>query len=839
MAKKAKYEAPLGVACDKCELCTKAKTVKLPAMGSPAAKLMVVIGAPGREEDLAGKLLMGRYGGMFRALAKQANLSMEDMYVTAAVKCSTDKHKKSQLDACKPNLLEEVATVGPKAIVVLGAVALRQLFGEEAKLTKYRGRMKTLTVGNLVTKVFATWDPWLVVGTRQKMGDLKKGNEIVEDMDRARLYCNDELPVYSEDKMSQFNIVTIDNETDLIDALGLALEQPMIAIDTETEGLSRFKHPKFLNTLQMAISDDSAFVIPVHHPSSTMDVEVVQEALRVFFENYDGQIVAHNGKFDQKAIWSATGVIPKLSFDTMVAHNLITGDSKGNDLKSMACKYTDFGGYEGEIDPWMDAVKGCTSKIPIEPLAKYGALDTIVTYRIKKVLEQELHAADRKENVRYVARMMASLSDVLSEVEVGGVPIDWDFLDLYKKDLEREAEEYRAEIRNLAGAALHLTVTDMGLPEFNYASPRQISHLLYKRMGLKPKDVTPKGAPSVSKAALGNETHPIADWFLKLAANAQNLKLYVQNYPGYRPLGDNKIYPEYSLIHYTDEYGDTGTRSGRLSSRNPTIQNLPKEGKSKVRMLFVPDDADSLIINADYSQLEYRVAAMYAQDKGMIAFLNAGGDYHQYVASILFNVDPDQVTKDQRTLGKTLNFASLFSAGPEKIAKTAKISTDEATALLERYYSRFPAIKKWKKKAERDVAINGWIDTLFGRRRAFPDATQEEDYKAKAHAQRAAVNHQCQSAGADICYTGIVRVNEYLKKNNLKTRMLFTVHDSIAFSSPKSEVRKVIPNIIDRMENTNLSWVEKTGVFIKVDVQVGVSFGALMDYEKAYDQFGL
>lgn len=831
----AKWTAPPGAACDKCDLCTTANKIKIWGEGPENAEIMVILGAPDESEDRTGRPATGRIGAELGQVLDRIGLRTDAVYVTHAIKCMGPDRKR-YLEACQPYIAEEIQKVRPKVVVTVGSMALKQVFGPTAKMTKFRGRVKQITFGDFQTTVFPTWDLAAILA-----GDTTKKLWIVEDFTRVKQFVDGTLPLFTENKMDQFDIRICRTKDEIIEGLlGQAWEAPAIAIDTETHGTDPHKPEvggKFLVTVQMATGKSSALVIPVHHPASQCDVETTAAILRDFFENYEGRVYAHNGKFDQKAIRTLTGTVPKVTFDTMAAHNLLTGDSFGNDLKSMAWKYTDFGGYESEIEPLMEEVKYNTKLIDIEVLARYGALDTIATFRIAARLRKKIKKMG--ENTQYVSQLVAKLSGVLAEVESNGILLNWDYLEQYKVELDALAVQIKEEIMEMAGKKFQLAVQDLKVEEFNFASPRQIAHLLYKRMGIKNTTKTQKGAPSVSKDALSQITHkyPIAQKFLDLAGIAQNLKLYVRNYPNYRFA--DRIWPEYSMIKYSDDAGtESGTRSGRLSAHNPSIQQLPKETKGKVRKLIIPEDKDSLIIDFDYKALEFRVAAMYIQDPAITDALNSGVDYHTFVASRIFHKDITEVTKEEREKGKRLNFGMMFGAGAQKVARLLQCSEEDASELIEIYYGALPSIKRWKRGTEQFVQKNMWVDTLFGRRRAFPDV-RSDDMGRKMMALRAAVNHQCQSAGADLCYTGIVRVNEYLRENGMKTRMLFTVHDSITFSSPRTEIPLVVPNIVDRMENTHLSFIEATGVSIKVDVRVGPTFGDLIDYEEGVKTFQL
>jgi len=824
----AKWEAPEGVRCDKCELCTIAESIKIEGQGPDDAKIMFVGGPPGVVENAHNAPFRGMYNAEFSSALKAAGERRSAVYVTHVIKCQ-GPGRKAYLDACREHLNEEILRIKPKAIVTIGALALRGLFGADAKMNKYRGRIKPITIGEFTTKVFPTYDINAILA-----GDTEKRKSIIRDFKRAVDWADDVLEAFNDEKMKEFEVITCESDKELRSAVDLILERPKIVIDTETRGKD-IGTAGFLVTLQVGVSKTEAIVIPVNHPESKLTPAVVKKEVRRLFRQYEGRVIAHNGKFDQEAIWTLTGEIPRLSFDTMVAHNLVTGDSTGNDLKSMTWKYTNFGGYEDEAAPLMEAAEYDTAKASLAPLAKYGGLDTIATYRIANALRREIK--EMGERPVYLMAMMASLSTVMSKVEVSGIRVNWDFLTEYEKELKERRAQIEEEIRILAGKEILLTERDLEIEKFSFASNKHLSHLLYKRMGIEATVTTAKGHASVSKAALVTIKHPVAELLREYSGIAQNLKMYVEAYPKWR--WKDRIRPQYSLIRFTDTDtgAETGTRSGRFSSNHPNIQQLPKESKGKIRKILLPDDEDSIIGDVDFNQLELRVAAMYCQDSDMVNFFNGDGDYHAFVASELLGIRLDKVTKEQRQIGKALNFSILYGAGPDKIAMMLGVDVERAKGYLEQYFERFPAIMKWKNQVEAFVRKKGYVDTLFGRRRSMPDV-YSDDRARQFRALRAAVNHTCQSAGADLCYTAIVNVHKFLTENKLKTRMLFTVHDSVTFSVPLSEVT-LIPEIQKTMENSGLDFIEATGVRIKVDAKIGLDFGDLVDYKQGIKELGL
>lgn len=799
----------------------------LQSLSKDAPTIMVIGSYPTESDQARHKLFTGASGAVLQKACESAGIKMSEVFMTTAVRCPGPKPKADALKACLPGLEAEIDRIKPKAIVAFGPLPLQALFGDRV-ISKARGHVKNLTVGDQEYKVLPTWD-LIEMAEQDKAGNM---NEIVQDLERAKTIVDGKTLTFDE-MLAEMTILVPENTEELLGYLELALDQPVVSLDTETRGLD-FTADQFLVTVQLGFAGDAAVVIPVHHPESNLDLEEVRASLDAFFENYQGVLVAHNGKFDQKAVASFTGRIPTLGLDTMIVHNLVTGDPSGHDLKSMVWKYAEaYGGYEAEVTPLMEEAEYDSSKVSLKILKNYGAMDVIMTFRIAEKLLDDVQV--RGPQVMELSNMMADLSNVTSGMETTGIKLDWGFFADYEKRLLTQYQATVDEIYTLCDSAIAKTIEALGVDKLNLASSRQVSYLLYTQLKEKCRLKTKGGKkgepkPSVSKAALEKAKHPVAKHLLTLAGISQQLKLYVKAYPALRH-GD-RIHPRYALVRFADVRGhESGTVSGRLSCSGPNIQQLPKEAKGEVRKAFIPDDNGSLILDADFSQIELCVTAMLCQDKDMIEMLNSGGDYHKFVASQILGVAIENVTKEQRDLGKTLNFALLYGAGPEKIADMAKIKVDDAKKHLGTYYARFPDIVKWKQGVEAFVVEHGYIDSMFGRRRNLPDA-QDVFFGKRAGAMRQAVNHTCQSTASDICFRSIVRLSRMLAEGGYKTRLVMTVHDSIVFSVPIVEALEVTPKILEIMSNPQLDFISETGVKIRVDAKIGPNFGNLIPFAK-------
>lgn len=807
--------------------------------GETPAELMLLAGEPSTAEENAGSWMVGLSRIEVEQAMKQAGLALEGTFRLRAVGACEKANLKLVREA-QPSVHEAILRAQPKLIVSLGATALKSL-GVMSSVDRIRGDIRRFDLNGFRTHLLPTLSPGAVL--REPL----KRERLVRDFQMAAKFLKGELTGFTSATLEQLKLTTCRTLKDVREQLDRAANVDAISLDTETRGLTLFgpsRKPAFLVTIQIAVSDKEAFVIPVNYPKHGLASDKLRKMLQAFFRKYRGEVFVLNGKFDQRAIWSYLRLLPRITFDCMVAHAILMGDFSHNGLKSLAWKYCPgFGGYEKEIEDSMSVAGGDCRRIPLHTLAQYGGLDAVITFRVGQILREELTKYKKRAELN---RMMARLSNILARAEVGGIRIDWAFLESYQQQLEEQREELKIDIRELCGREILLTEKDLEV-EFNFASNKQVSHLLYSRLHLPVFLRTAKNKiGAVSKSALEELNHPVAEKFRQLIGVGQTLKLYIRAYPKLRH-ADDRVHPDFKLVRYADLTGESGTRSGRLSCTNPNVQQLTKDDKAEVRKLFLPDNDDSVLVDLDFSNLELRVAAMCCQDEKMKSFFNSGKDYHALTAAELFRVPLEDVKPEQRHIAKTINFAVLFGSGPERVAKTAKVDKYEAEQFITDYYDRFPALVAWRTRTEKYVRKHCYIESLFGRRRAFPEIAalvgkkgwqlSPDERETLFHVYRAAINHQTQSAGADLCFHAILQVDRLLREVGSKVRFLMTVHDSLVFSCPMVEVKSLVPKMLERIRNHGLDFITKCGVNIDIDAKVGISLGQLVSFQEALGAF--
>lgn len=507
----------------------------------------------------------------------------------------------------------------------------------------------------------------------------------------------------------------------------------------------------------------------------------ISEFVRLFkpvFESRKIKKICQNAKFDIAVLRSAGIEVNNLHFDTMVASYVVDPDEK-HGMDSLAERLLNY-----KPIPLSDLIgtKKNPSKIfdvNVNDLSVYSCEDADITYRLFEVLSKKV---DEDNLSKLCYEIEFPLITVLEDMERTGIKVDKAILNSLSKELELMMDEYSAKIFDLAEES------------FNINSPLQMQKILYDKLQLKTGKKTKTGF-STDARALENlrGEHPIIDYILDYRQVAKLKSTYADSLP-------LLIHPLTGRIHTS--YNQTVASTGRLSSNDPNLQNIPIRtdlGK-EIRRAFVPKNSDSVILSADYSQIELRIMASMCSDETLLTAFRKSEDIHRSTAALVFRVAPEDVTPDMRRKAKEVNFGILYGIGPFGLKTRLGISQAQAKEIIDNYFDTFKNVKSFMENLTSLAREKGYAETLTGRRRYLRNINSS-NFVVKQFEERVAVNMPVQGTAADMIKIAMINVFNELKKRGFKTKMLLQVHDELVFDVPKNEVSDVVPMIKEQMEN--------------------------------------
>ena len=518
------------------------------------------------------------------------------------------------------------------------------------------------------------------------------------------------------------------------------------------------------------------------------DTELVESA-KPFFTG-DIKKIAHDGKSDIRILRKYGVEITPFVFDTAIAAYILNPMRDSYNYDDISSEFL------GEICPSEEEILGKgKAKTDIfaldsEKRAEFAARQALVNYRAKDVMVKKLEE-NGQTSLYYDIEL--PLIFVLADMENYGIKVDKTTLEKYKISLEESIEETTKEIYELAGE------------EFNINSPKQLGTILFEKLGLHGGKKTKTGYSTAAEVleSLRYES-PIVDKILYYRQIAKLKSTYADGLLAVINEKDSRIY---------STFNQTITATGRISSTEPNLQNIPVrlELGREFRKVFIPDDG-YVFVDADYSQIELRVLAHMADDKTLINAFKEGQDIHRLTASQVFNVDFDKVTSKQRSDAKAVNFGIIYGMGAFSLAKDLGISKKMAEDYIKGYFAKYPNIKKYMDKTVEDAAVNGYVTTIYGRRRPVPEINSG-NFNRRAFGERVAMNMPIQGSAADIIKIAMINVAKKLKENNLRSRLILQVHDELLIETAEDEVDFVKEMLKDEMEHA-------AGLNVPMDVDV-------------------
>lgn len=568
----------------------------------------------------------------------------------------------------------------------------------------------------------------------------------------------------------------VKEEKKLIELCNKICSQKSVCFDTETTGVNPLLSE--LVGLSFAYKEGEAYYVPIDDDREKAQQKV--DIFRPFFEDEKIEKVGQNIKYDILELRNYDIQVKGKLFDTMIAHYLINPEiPHGMDyMAKMYLNYTTI-----HIDELIGP-KGKNQKnmrdIDQETVCKYAAEDADITLKLKNILEKEL----RENKLEQLFNEIESpLIYVLADMEWTGVRLDLEAL-------EQLAEEYRKEMNQI-----EKEIIEMAGIEFNINSPKQIGEILFDKMKIidNPKK-TKTGQYSTSENELEKlrSKHPIIEKILEQRSLKKLLSTYIEAFP-------QLINPKTGKIHTS--FNQTATATGRLSSSNPNLQNIPirNERGKEIRKVFIPDKGCTFL-SADYSQIELRIMAHLSKDKNMIEAFNKGQDIHAATASKIFKIPLEEVTPDMRRKAKTANFGIIYGITPYGLSQRLGISRSDAKKLIEEYFTTFSGVKRYMDESIAKAREQGYVETIFGRKRFLPDINSQNAI-VRGYAERNAINTPIQGSAADIIKVAMNKIYKRLSDGGYKSKMILQVHDELDFNVHMNELDEVKNIVVYEMEN--------------------------------------
>ena len=568
--------------------------------------------------------------------------------------------------------------------------------------------------------------------------------------------------------------------------------QTSVCFDTETTGLDAL-HAELVG-ISFSYEKGKGFYIPF--PENQTEAQSLIEKLVPFFENEKIEKIGQNLKYDLKVLSNYGITVKGKLFDTMIAHYLINPDMRHN-MDILSETYLKYAPQSIEV---LIGKKGKNQKsmrdVPLEEIKEYAVEDADVTLQLAEIFNTEL---DKTHTKKLFEEIEIPLVTVLASMEKEGINLDVPFLQSLSKELGDDIAKLESRIYEIAGE------------KFNLASPKQLGDILFDKLkigGAKQKKTKTgqyaTGEEILSYLAKDNEiVSAILDW--RSLIKLQNT--YVEALPLQVDAKTHRVHTDYM---------QTVAATGRLSSNNPNLQNIPirTERGKQIRKAFIARDENYTLLSADYSQIELRIIAALCGEENMIKAFQQGEDIHKSTAAKVFNVPLEEVTKEQRSHAKTVNFGIIYGVSAFGLSNQTSLSRAESAALIEAYYTTYPKLKSYIQEQIESARENGFVQTILGRRRYLKDINSANAI-VRGAAERNAVNAPIQGSAADIIKIAMINIHKRLIAENWKSKMLLQVHDELVFDVHNSELEKIQPMIKHEMEQAVV-------LSVPLEVEIGI-----------------
>lgn len=584
---------------------------------------------------------------------------------------------------------------------------------------------------------------------------------------------NPEFKTFETEKTNYQLIKSSGERKELIELL---LKQKEVCFDTETTSLDSL-HADLVG-MSFAFKSHEAFYVSV--PKDFDEAKAIVDEFRPLFESAEILKIAHNVKYDLKVLRRYDIRVAYPLFDTMIAHYLISPESKqGMDfLAEFYLQYKPISietliGKKGKN-------QGNMGDLAPEEISDYACEDADITWRLKQIFTTEIEKNHLKS---LFYEMEMPLVEILADMEREGIAIDSEFLKNYSQRLGAQLTELEKEIKEMAGI------------DFNVDSPKQLGDVLFQHLKISAKaKKTKTGQYATSEDVLQSlsNAHPIIPKILEYREYKKLKSTYVDPLPTMTDVVDGRIHTQFM---------QTVTATGRLSSNNPNLQNIPirTEAGREIRKAFVPRNESYTLLAADYSQIELRIIAALSNDKNMVEAFRSGEDIHATTASKVYSTPLNEVTREQRSAAKAVNFGIIYGQSAFGLSQNLGISRTEAKQIIDSYFEQYATIKTYMDGAIAQAREKGYVETIFKRRRYLPDINSANAV-VRGFAERNAINAPIQGSAADVIKLAMVAVYREMKKTGVKSRLILQVHDELVFDVYNDEIdqmKKLIKNAME------------------------------------------
>lgn len=690
------------------------------------------------------------------------------------------KQKEKVLEYSEQGLLsKELATICTTVPIAFDEKKLRYTGPDQARLKQIFQELEFRTLLRRILGEENTLTPQMAL--------------FEQDAEQAALPANSPEDTFD-------TIATIEHDYQLMDTpekrkklVELLQKRPSFCFDTETDSLDALE--AHLVGLAFACDTCKAFYVPV--PEDENEAQQIVQAFKPLLENEAIQKIGQNLKYDILVLKKYGVEVKGAMFDTMIAHYLIDPEtSHGMDV--MAEKYLNYRPVSIEsLIGKKGKGQGNMRDISVETVAEYAGEDADITLKLKEIFEKELQKEDKLANIFYDMEM--PLVNVLASMEYEGVTVDTATLHELSEELTRNILQIENEIFQIAGI------------EFNIGSPKQLGEVLFDHMKLagSPKK-TKSGQYATGEAILSDlaTEHEIARKILDYRELVKLKNTYIDALPKLISKRDGRIHTSYNQAI---------TSTGRLSSTNPNLQNIPirTEKGQLIRKAFVPRNGDFVLLAADYSQVELRIIAAFAQDETMMEAFRKGQDIHAATASKMFKVPLEEVTPDMRRKAKTANFGIIYGVSSFGLAQRLSIPRQEASDIIKAYFQEFPSIKAYMDRIIQQARKDEYVETVMGRKRYLRDINSR-NMTMRGYSERNAINAPIQGTAADMIKIAMVNIYEWMQKEKLKSKMILQVHDELIFDAHRDELEVLQDKVCEFMKNA---------LPLAVPMEVGIGVG--------------
>jgi len=573
-----------------------------------------------------------------------------------------------------------------------------------------------------------------------------------------------------------------------------------VTVDTETSSASPMDAE--LAGISFASSKERAYYVPVGHvypgAPDQLEKEYVLDQLKGVLKNSGILKTGHNIKYDFIVLAREGLRMEGVGFDSMIASYLLNPNRSTHNLDDTALEH--LGIKKISFNDVMGKDRKDFREVPVEEATVYSGEDSAVTFRLKEKFGPEL---ERSSLSALFHEIEMPLVEVLADMEMAGVKIDVSLMDTFSKKMANELSGIEQRIYFMAGE------------EFNINSPKQLQEILYEKLGLKPTKKTKTGySTNMEVLEQLSRVHELPKEIIEYRGLSKLKNTYVDALP-------KMVHAATGRVHTS--FNQTVTATGRLSSSEPNLQNIPVRGEwgGRIREAFVAEEGN-VLLSSDYSQIELRIFAHLSGDRGLIEAFNSDGDIHTRTACELFGVSADGVTPDMRRSAKTVNFGIVYGISPYGLSQQLGIGADEARHYIDMYFARHSGVKNYIDGLIASARESGFVATLYGRKRAVPEL-KSSNRNIRMLGERLATNSPVQGSAADIIKVAMIHIWKRMKRENLRARMVLQVHDELLFEVPEQEKDHMLTLVREEMEGA-----------ARLDVPLKVEIGAGKNWAEAH-----